>query len=73
MSCGKGRLIPSGRGSGSTSGVFVFTDRGNDRIERAILERRWGDSFAFETWRVDWDTRTVEEAGAYDIVGDAVP
>ena len=50
---------------GSTSGVFVFTDRGSDRIERAILERRWGDSFAFETWRVDWDTRTVEEAGAY--------
>ena len=57
---------------GSTSGVFVFTDRGSDRIERAILERRWGDSFAFETWRVDWDTRTVEEAGAYDIIGDAV-
>jgi hypothetical protein len=27
---------------GSTSGVFVFTDRGGDRIERAILERRWG-------------------------------
>ena len=64
MSCGKGRLIHSGqRIWGSTSGVFVFTDRGSDRIERAILERRWGDSFAFETWRVDWDTRTVEEAG----------
>jgi hypothetical protein len=57
---------------GSTSGVFVFTDRGGDRIERAILERRWGDSFAFETWPVDWDTRTVEDAGAYDIIGDAV-
>ncbi len=27
---------------GSTSGVFVFTDRGGDRIERAILGRRWG-------------------------------
>ena len=25
---------------GSTSGVFVFTDRGGDRIERAILGRR---------------------------------
>jgi hypothetical protein len=57
---------------GSTSGVFVFTDRGGNRIERAILERRWGDSFAFETWRVDWDTRTVEQAGAFDIIGDAV-
>jgi len=57
---------------GSTSGVFVFTDRGSDRIERAVLERRWGDSFAFETWRVDWDTRTVEQAEAYDIIADAV-
>ncbi len=27
---------------GSTSGVFIFTDRGGDRIERAILGRRWG-------------------------------
>ena len=27
---------------GSTSGVFVFTDRGGDRIERAVLGRRWG-------------------------------
>ena len=31
---------------GSTSGVFVFTDRGGDRIERAVLGRRWGDSHA---------------------------
>ncbi|NNE35321.1 MAG: hypothetical protein HKN13_08800, partial [Rhodothermales bacterium] len=27
---------------GSDSGVFVFTDRGNGRIERAVLGRRWG-------------------------------
>ncbi len=38
---------------GSTSGVFVFTDRGGDRIERAVLGRRWGASHAGETWRVD--------------------
>jgi hypothetical protein len=57
---------------GSTSAVFVFTDRGGDRIERAVLGRRWGDSHAGETWRVTWDTRTVEESGAYDIIGDAV-
>ncbi len=57
---------------GSTSGVFVFTDRGGDRIERAILGRRWGDSHAGETWRVHWDTRTVEECGAYDIIQDPV-
>jgi hypothetical protein len=29
---------------GSTSGVFIFTDRGGDRIERAGLGRRWGAS-----------------------------
>lgn len=57
---------------GSTSGVFVFTDRGDERIERAVLGRRWGDSHAGETWRITWDTRTVEESGAYDIIQDAV-
>ena len=57
---------------GSTSGVFVFSDRGGDRIERAILERRWGASQAPLTWRVDWDTKLVEECGAYDIVQEPV-
>ena len=57
---------------GSTAGVFVFTDRGGDRIERAVLGRRWGDSHAGETWRVHWDTRRVEESGAFDIIEDAV-
>ena len=27
---------------GSTSGIFVFTDRGGERIERAVIGRRWG-------------------------------
>ena len=57
---------------GSTSGVFVFTDRGGDRIERAVLGRRWGDSHAGETWRVSWETKLVEESGAYDILQDPV-
>ena len=57
---------------GSTSGVFVFTDRGQDRIERAVLGRRWGASHAGETWRVHWETKLVEECGAYDIIQDAV-
>ncbi len=57
---------------GSTSGVFVFTDRGGDRIERAVLGRRWGDSHAGETWRVTWETELVEESGAYDILHDPV-
>ena len=47
---------------GSNSGVFIFTDRGGDRIERAVLGRRWiGDDFD-----------VVEESGAYDIIGEAV-
>ena len=57
---------------GSTSGVFVFTDRGGERVERAVLGRRWGDSHAAETWRVTWETRLVEESGAYDIIDDPV-
>ena len=57
---------------GSTSGVFVFTDRGGDRIERAVLGRRWGASHAGETWRVTWETESVEESGAYDILHDPV-
>jgi hypothetical protein len=50
---------------GSTSGVFVFTDRGGDRIERAIIERRWGGN------QREWgepDYQRVEEYGAYDII-----
>jgi hypothetical protein len=54
---------------GSTSGVFIFTDRGGARIERAILGRRWGAS---HRGRVEWKTKLVEECGAYDIIGDSL-
>jgi len=54
---------------GSTSGVFIFTDRGGKRIERAILGRRWGAS---HRGQVEWKTKLVEECGAYDIIGDPV-
>lgn len=57
---------------GSTSGVFVFTDRGGDRIERAVLGRRWGSSHSAGTWKPTWNTGLVEECGCYDIVHDAV-
>jgi len=53
---------------GSTSGVFVFTDRGGDRIERAVLGRRWG---ATQRER-GAQTKLVEESGAYDIIHDPV-
>ncbi len=35
---------PFGEDLGSTSGVFIFTDDGGDRIERAIIGRRWQTS-----------------------------
>jgi len=53
---------------GSTSGVFVFTDRGGDRIERAVLGRRWGVS---QRERGE-QSRLIEQCGAYDIIGDPV-
>jgi hypothetical protein len=55
---------------GSTSGVFVFTDRGGDRIERAIIGRRWAPSQR-ERNRTDY-TDPIEVLGAYDIVGEPV-
>ena len=54
---------------GSTSGVFIFTDRGGDRIERAILGRRWG---ATQREWGEGDHKLVEECGAYDIIGKPV-
>ncbi len=53
---------------GSTSGVFIFTDRGGDRIERAIIGRRWG---ATQRERGEVET-LIEESGAYDIIHDPV-
>ncbi len=47
---------------GDTSGVFIFTDRDGDRIERAVLGRRWRDR----------DSDPIEECGAYDIIGETV-
>jgi len=55
---------------GSTSGVFVFTDRGGDRIERAIIGRRWGASQR-ERFGSDY-ADPIRALGAYDVVGDAV-
>jgi len=53
---------------GSTSGIFVFTDRGGDRIERAVLGRRWG---ATQREREERET-LVEDSGAYDIIHEPV-
>ena len=55
---------------GTTSGVIVFTDRGGDRIERALLGRRWGDRHRYQ--RGEDKSNLIEEYGAYDIIGDPV-
>jgi hypothetical protein len=54
---------------GATSGVIVFTDRGGDRIERALLGRRWG---ATQRQRSEDKSKLVKEYGVYDIIGDPV-
>ncbi len=54
---------------GSASGVFVFTDIGDDRIERAIIGRRWGGSQ--RGWRSQ-DSNVLEKSKAFDIIGDPV-
>ncbi len=53
---------------GSSSGTFVFTDRGGDRIERAIIGRRWG---ATQRQR-GAQSSLIEESGVYDIIAPAV-
>jgi hypothetical protein len=54
---------------GSTSGLIIFTNRGGDRIERAVLGRRWG---ATQRQREEEETNLVEEYGVYDIIHDPV-
>jgi len=54
---------------GSTSGLFIFTDRGGDRIERAVLGRRWG---ATQRQRGEDKSHLVEEYGVYDTIADPV-
>ncbi|MBW2551349.1 MAG: hypothetical protein JRE73_11405 [Deltaproteobacteria bacterium] len=55
---------------GSTSGVFIFTDRGGDRIERAVIGRRWQTS-VYEVKRSEY-VDPIPALGAYDIIGDPV-
>ncbi len=57
---------------GSSSGVFIFTDRGGDRIERAILGRRWSSAPSFLGQVRGADSDALKESGAYDIIGEPV-
>lgn len=54
---------------GSNSGVFVFTDQGNGRVERAALGRRWGETL--RDW-MEGSGNVVEECGAYDIINKPI-
>ena len=54
---------------GSSSGVFVFTDRGGDRIERAVIGRRWG---ATQRQYEKDKSHLIKEIGIYDIIDDPI-
>jgi len=51
----KGNPDPVSANLGSTSGIFIFTDRGEERIERAVF---------------DHSSDLVRECGAYDIIAE---
>ena len=53
---------------GSNNGVFVFTDRGGDRIERAVIGHRWKILDQSLVRTPYWDV--VQESGAYDIIAE---
>ena len=53
---------------GSNNGVFIFTDRGGDRIERAVIGYRWKSSDP-STDRIPYLV-VVREGGAYDIIAE---
>ena len=55
---------------GSNNGVFIFTDRGGDRIERAVIGHRWKSSDQ-STDRIPY-LDVVREGGAYDIIAEEV-
>ncbi len=61
---------PFGEDLGSKSGVIIFTDRGGDRIERAIVGRRWQTS-VYEVKRSEY-VDPIPALGAYDIIGEPV-
>lgn len=54
---------------GSTSGIFVFTDRGGNRIERAVMGRRWG---ATQRQYEEDKSHLINELGIYDIIYDPI-
>ncbi len=55
---------------GSNNGVFIFTDRGGDRIERAVIGHRWKPSARGSGFIRAPYLDVVRETGAYDIIAE---
>jgi hypothetical protein len=55
---------------GSTNGVFIFTDRGVDRIERAVIGHRWKSPARRGAYGRTPFLDVVRECGAYDIIAE---
>jgi len=53
---------------GGNNGVFIFTDRGGDRIERAVIGHRWKSSARRDSFVRTPYKDVVRECGAYDII-----
>ena len=63
----EGILDPMRDELGSNNGVFIFTDRGGDRIERAVIGHRWSSSRSSDR---SGFLDIVQESGAYDIIAE---
>jgi len=67
----EGTIDPMSDELGGNNGVFVFTDRGGDRIERAVIGHRWESPARRDIFgRIPY-VDVVRECGAYDIIAEA--
>ena len=65
-----GTIDPMSDELGGNNGVFVFTDRGGDRIERAVIGHRWESPARRDIFgRIPY-VDVVRECGAYDIIAE---
>jgi len=55
---------------GGNNGVFIFTDRGGDKIERAVIGHRWESAALRDPFVRTPFLDVVRECGAYDIIAE---
>ena len=66
----EGNIDPMYDELGGNNGVFVFTDRGGDRVERAVIGHRWESPSGRDLYgRIPY-VDVVRESGAYDIIAE---